>query len=83
MAKTTRVLNIENSPQDAAPLMLAHGIAHDLNNLLTVIMGYSDLLLTRCDLPEPARLKVEEIKKAGMRASSLTRQLVALSRKQA
>ncbi len=62
---------------------LAGGIAHDFNNLLTVINGYSDLLLTRYPDPQdPQRLDLEQIKKAGTRASALTHQLLAFSRKQ-
>jgi PAS domain S-box-containing protein len=61
---------------------LAGGVAHDFNNMLTIIIGYSDLLLRGLGQNEPMRLKVEEIKKAGERASSLTRQLLAFSRKQ-
>ncbi len=61
---------------------LAGGVAHDFNNLLTAILGYSDLLLER--LPEASELAryVSEVKKAGERASSLTRQLLAFSRQQ-
>ncbi|MDT5157449.1 MAG: two-component system, cell cycle sensor histidine kinase and response regulator CckA [Acidobacteriota bacterium] len=61
---------------------LAGGVAHDFNNLLTVITGYSDLSLRRLDKDNPIRPNLEEIKKAGERAASLTRQLLAFSRKQ-
>jgi two-component system cell cycle sensor histidine kinase/response regulator CckA len=61
---------------------LAGGVAHDFNNLLTVITGYSDLSLRRLDKDNPLRSNLEEIKKAGERAASLTRQLLAFSRKQ-
>ena len=59
---------------------LAGGIAHDFNNLVMIIKGYSDLLLESA-LPEN-RPHIEEIKRAGDRASGLTRQLLAFSRKQ-
>jgi two-component system cell cycle sensor histidine kinase/response regulator CckA len=61
---------------------LAGGVAHDFNNLLTVITGYSDLVLARLDESDDNRPKIEEIKRAALRASSLTRQLLAFSRKQ-
>jgi len=61
---------------------LAGGVAHDFNNLLSVIIGYSDLTIRRLPAEDPLRRNVEEIRKAGERATSLTRQLLAFSRKQ-
>src|SRR6185503_13123709 len=61
---------------------LAGGVAHDFNNLLTAISGYSDLGLRRLGEGDPLRRNLEEIKKASTRAGSLTRQLLAFSRKQ-
>jgi PAS domain S-box-containing protein len=61
---------------------LAGGISHDFNNLLGVIIGYSDLLLASPARDDVTQHQIEEIKKAGQRAASLTRQLLAFSRKQ-
>ncbi len=61
---------------------LAGGIAHDFNNLLTAIIGYSQLLLGRIEVGGPMQEELEEIRKAGERAASLTRQLLAFSRKE-
>ena len=61
---------------------LAGGIAHDFNNLLTVIMGYSQVLLTELGPQHPLRGKIEETLKAGERAATLIRQLLTFSRKQ-
>jgi len=61
---------------------LAGGVAHDFNNLLTAIIGYSDLNLQQLPPGDLRRSDIEEIKKAGQRASALTRQLLAFSRKQ-
>ncbi len=61
---------------------LAGGIAHDFNNLLTVIIGYSDMISRKGGLDARVTERVEEIHKAAVRAASLTRQLLAFSRKQ-
>ena len=61
---------------------LAGGVAHDFNNILTVIAGYCELLLA--DLPAGSDLRpdVEEVAKAADRAGALTRQLLTISRDQ-
>jgi PAS domain S-box-containing protein len=61
---------------------LAGGVAHDFNNLLTVIIGYSDLVLSALETSHPVWDSVAEVKKAGERASALTRQLLTFSRRQ-
>lgn len=61
---------------------LAGGIAHDFNNLLTIIMGYSQVLLTELGPQHPLRGKIEETLKAGGKAASLIRQLLTFSSKQ-
>jgi PAS domain S-box-containing protein len=61
---------------------LAGGIAHDFNNLLMVISGYSEFLLERLGAEPHLRGPAQEIARAAERASSLTRQLLAFSRKQ-
>src|SRR5271154_4911295 len=61
---------------------LAGGIAHDFNNLLMVISGYSEFLLDRLGSEPTLRSPAQEIAGAAQRASALTRQLLAFSRKQ-
>ena len=61
---------------------LAGGIAHDFNNLLTAILGFTEVLLTKRPADDPDRPPLEEIQREGLRAASLTQQLLAFSRKQ-
>lgn len=61
---------------------LAGGVAHDFNNILTVILGYSEEIMNNLHDQDPLRQDIQEIINAGQRASSLTRQLLTFSRKQ-
>src|SRR3954453_219488 len=60
---------------------LAGGVAHDFNNFLTTILGYSDLLLDELETKDPIADHISEIRNAAGRASVLTAQLLAFSRK--
>ncbi|MBA3637923.1 MAG: PAS domain S-box protein [Acidobacteriota bacterium] len=61
---------------------LAGGVAHDFNNVLTAIFGYTDLLIDQFAIDDPRRSDVAEIRRSAERAAALTRQLLAFSRKQ-
>jgi PAS domain S-box-containing protein len=61
---------------------LAGGVAHDLNNLLSPILGYGEMLLEDASAHDPRRDSLEEIFRAGKRGQALVRQLLAFSRKQ-
>ncbi len=61
---------------------LAGGVAHDFNNLLTVIQGFSEMALKSSGLDTAVRRDLEEVHKAALRASDLTGQLLAFSRRQ-
>jgi len=75
-------LQLQQSQKLEAIGQLAGGVAHDFNNMLTAIIGYTDLSLRRVGLENPIRRNLEETKKAAERAASLVRQLLAFSRKQ-
>jgi signal transduction histidine kinase/ActR/RegA family two-component response regulator len=61
---------------------LAGGVAHDFNNTMTVITGYTELLLARTRSDDESYKPLDEIRKAGVRCSALTRHLLAFSRRQ-
>ncbi|HKU28251.1 MAG TPA: ATP-binding protein [Candidatus Sulfotelmatobacter sp.] len=73
---------LRNAQQMEAIGRLAGGVAHDFNNILSIIMGHGELLLKTANLDERARNGVEQIRRAADRAASLTQQLLAFSRKQ-
>ena len=61
---------------------LVSGVAHDFNNILAVIIGYSDLITEDLGLDGPVRKYIEEIRHASERAAGLTRQLLVFGRRQ-
>jgi PAS domain S-box-containing protein len=61
---------------------LAGGVAHEANNQMSVVLGASEFILRRSDVPEPVRVDVEFIQKAAQRTAAVTAQLLAFSRRQ-
>ncbi|MGQ9920752.1 MAG: PAS domain S-box protein [Desulfobacca sp.] len=61
---------------------LAGGLAHDFNNMLSVIIGYAELLEKQISPEQPPYQLIEEIRRAGLRSRALTQQLLAFSRQQ-
>jgi PAS domain S-box-containing protein len=72
---------LRNAQQLEAIGRLAGGVAHDFNNILSIIMGHAELLLAT-GLDERSRVGLEQMRRATERAASLTQQLLAFSRKQ-
>jgi PAS domain S-box-containing protein len=75
--------HVRHAQRIGAVGQLAAGVAHDFNNILTVITGQAGLLLQREELPPAARADIQRIEEAALRASGLTRQLLTFSRQQA
>ena len=73
---------LRNAQQLEAIGRLAGGVAHDFNNILSIIMGHGELLLAAVGGDEGSRNGLEQIRRAADRAASLTQQLLAFSRKQ-
>jgi two-component system cell cycle sensor histidine kinase/response regulator CckA len=61
---------------------LAGGVAHEVNNMMTGVIGFSEFLLRSLEADDPRRVDVEEVIRAGMRAADVTRQLLAFTRQQ-
>jgi PAS domain S-box-containing protein len=82
----TEMLSLEAQFRHAQKLesvgQLAAGVAHDFNNILTIIQGYSDTLLTKCGADASLAGPLKQISDASRRAAALTRQLLLFSRKQ-
>jgi PAS domain S-box-containing protein len=74
-------LKLQQALKMEAVGQLAGGVAHDFNNILAIINGYSETLLSGRELLETEKASLEEILAAGKRGASLTRQLLAFSRK--
>lgn len=74
--------HLRQSQKMEAVGILAGGVAHDFNNILTTILGYSEIIAGKLSESNPIKGQIKEIYQAGERAAGLTRQLLAFSRKQ-
>ncbi|MCB0284981.1 MAG: PAS domain S-box protein, partial [Calditrichaeota bacterium] len=87
MKSETKRKELETQLQQAQKLesigRLAGGVAHDFNNMLTVIIGYAELSLSKIDIQDPMHDELGRIYKAALRSADITRQLLAFSRQQA
>ena len=75
-------MNLIHSQKMQAIGQLAGGVAHDFNNLLTAILGFCDLLLFKHSVGDPSFSEIMQIKQNSIRATSLVKQLLTISRKQ-
>lgn len=86
MSDLTETKRLEDQLRQAQKLeafgQLAGGVAHDFNNLMTIVQGYGSMVLSKLNKDDPIHGRVSAMVRAGTRATDLTRQLLAFSRKQ-